>query len=64
MTFAARIEAVCGTEAGPVTAYSALSGRSIRAVFTKIADQLEVDFGQNPPDAVFITISRTPNGPA
>ena len=63
MTFAAHIEAVCGTEAGPVSAYSALSGRSIRAVFTKIADQLEVDFGQNPPDALTIIISRTPDGP-
>lgn len=63
MTFAARIEAVCETEAGPVPAYSALSGRSIRAVFTKIADQLEVDFGQNPPDALTIIISRIPNGP-
>lgn len=64
MKFLAQVEAVCETEAGPVIAYCSLTARSIRAAFAQIADQLKVDFGQNPPDAVFITISRTSNGPA
>jgi hypothetical protein len=64
VTYKLQGEVTCLTEAGEVTSYFTFQGRSLRAVLTKAADCVEVDFGAAAPEAVTLIISKVSLDPS